>query len=183
MRTIVEERSKNIVVMDVFSKLIQERVIFIDDVIDDDLANGVVAQMLYLNSLDKTLPIDVYINSPGGCIISGMAIYDVSKVIESPIRTICVGMAASMAAVLMLMGKERCALKHSRIMLHEAATLMKGKTKDIEVDYILLKELQKEIFEVIKEKTTIKDIENTFKLDTWYKAKEAKEVGLIHTIL
>ena len=119
MRTIVEERQKNVAVMDVFSRLIQERIIFIDDVIDDDLANGVIAQLLHLDSLDKKKPINIYINTPGGGVYSGLAIYDIAKLISAPIRTVCIGMAASMGVPLMLMGTERCATKHSRIMIHQ----------------------------------------------------------------
>ena len=100
MRTIVDERSKNVAVMDVFSKLIQDRIIFIDDEIDSELANGVIAQMLYLNSISKKDPIHVYINSPGGSVVDGLAIYDISKIIEAPIRTICIGLAATIWTII-----------------------------------------------------------------------------------
>lgn len=151
MRTIVEERSQNLVVMDVFSKLIQERIIFIDSVITANLANEIIAQLLILDA-DSNKPINIYINSPGGSVSNGLAIYDVAMNIKSPIRTICVGMAASMAAILMLMGKERCALKHSKIMMHEVSSEVEGKTKDIEVDFKRHKDYQHSLYEIVKEK-------------------------------
>jgi len=183
IRTIVEERPQNLAVMDVFSKLVQERIIFIDGPIDDELANGVIAQMLYLDSLDSKQTINIYINSPGGGVFSGLAIYDVSKLIKAPIRTTCVGMAASMAAILMLMGEERCGLKHSRIMLHEASGDAFGKTKDIAVMFKLQTELEKEMWEIVKEHTSIENIEELIKVDKWYTASEALSVGLLTRIL
>ena len=182
MRTIVEERSQNLVVMDVFSKLIQERIIFIDSVITANLANEIIAQLLILDA-DSNKPINIYINSPGGSVSNGLAIYDVAMNLKSPIRTICVGMAASMAAILMLMGKERCALKHSKIMMHEVSSEVEGKTKDIEVDFKRHKDYQHSLYEIIKEKTKITDPEELFKLDQWYSAEEAKEVGFITSII
>ena len=181
-RTVVENSTKNMVIMDVFSKLVQSRILFIDDVIDEELANGIIAQMLYLDSINKD-PISVYINSPGGSIMAGMAIYDVSKIIKSPINTICIGMAASMAAILMLMGKERSGLRHSRIMLHEASGYMEGKTKDVEVRFNLQKELQAELLDVVQEKTTLTNLEEMFKLDKWFRADEALECGILTKIL
>lgn len=181
IRTIVEERQKNIAIMDVFSKLAQERIIFIDDVIDTNLANGVIAQLLYLESLDTSF-IDVYINTPGGDVLSGLAIYDVAMKIKSPIRTTCVGVAASMGSILMLMGEERIGLTHSRIMVHEVSGYPFGKTKDVEIGFLLQKELQDELFNIIKEKTKLQDVDS-IKVDTWYKATEALELGFLTKIL
>lgn len=183
MRTIVDERSKNVAVMDVFSKLIQDRIIFIDDEIDSDLANGVIAQMLYLNSIDKKSPIHIYINSPGGSIIDGLAIYDISKIIEAPIRTICIGMAASMAAVLMLIGNERCALTHSRLMLHEPSSGAIGKVSDMKIQFKLTEDLQKVLYDIIKEKTTFENIEQLFQKDIWLNSEDALKYNLITKIL
>ena len=183
LRSIVEERSQNLVVMDVFSKLIQDRIIFIDDIIDSELANNVIAQLLILNSLSKTETINIYINSPGGSCTDGLAIYDIAKVIQAPIRTTCVGTAASMAAVLMFMGKERCALKHSRMMFHEVSGGFDGKTKDMEIYFKVMKEVQSELFDIISENSQITNPEELFKLDTWYTASAAKELGIIDTIL
>jgi ATP-dependent Clp protease protease subunit len=183
MRTIIDERTKHIAILDVFSKLVQERIIYIDGIIDDDLANGVIAQMLYLNSIDSDKKIDIYINSIGGSILAGLAIYDTAQVIECEINTICIGCAASMGAVLMLMGKERSILKHSRIMFHEASGYNIGKTKDVEVEIKLQKDLQNEIYNIIKEKTQLKNVEDLFKIDTWFTAKEALNEGIITKIL
>lgn len=181
-RTIVEERPKSVAVMDVFSKLIQERIIFIDDVIDDELSNGVIAQMMYLDSINHE-PINVYINTPGGRVLSGLAIFDVAKLIKSPINTICIGMAASMGAILMLMGKERAATKHSRIMLHQPSGAAIGTVDDMRIDYQEAEKLKQELFEIVREYTNIEHMDEVFKLDTWYTAQEALECGLLTKIL
>lgn len=183
IRTIVEERSQNIAVMDVFSKLIQERTIFIDSIIDDDLANQVIAQLLYLNAENPKKVINIYINSPGGSVTDGLAIYDVAKNIKAPIRTVCVGSAFSMAAVLMMMGSERCMLKHSLIMLHEASTRIDGKTRDIKSYFKVHNYLENCLVEIIKEKTKIENVEEVIKTDKYYTAEEALAVGLIDKIL
>lgn len=182
-RTIVEERQKNVVIMDVFSKLIQERIIFIDDEIDNELANNVIAQMLYLDSVDQSREINIYINSPGGSVYDGLAIYDTSKLIKSPIRTVCMGLAASMGAILMLMGTERCATKHSRIMLHQPSGYARGTADDIEITHEEIQKLKKELYDIVEENSNLTNVEQLFKLDTWYTAKEALEAGLITKIL
>lgn len=182
LRTIVEERQKNITVIDVFSKLSQERILFIDDVIDDELSNGIIAQMLHLDSLNNKL-INIYINSPGGSVFSGLAIYDVSKLIKSPIRTVCVGQASSMAAVLMFMGEERCGLKHSRIMLHQISGGARGGMEDMRITVAMMEDLQKDMYKIIEENTSLKDVEKLFKFDKWFTAKEALESGILTKIL
>jgi len=181
-RTIVEERGKSIVIMDVFSKLVQERIIFIDEPIDDELANGVIAQMLYLDSVNHQR-IDIYINTPGGSIYDGLAVYDVAHLIKSPIRTICVGMAASMGAILMLMGTERCATKHARIMLHQPSGGAIGTADDIEITHEEIQKLKKEMYDIVEEKTFLTNVETLFKNDVWYTAVEALEYGLLTEIL
>lgn len=181
-RTIIQESPQNVAIMDVFSRLVQDRIIFIDDEIDSELANGVIAQMLYLDSLDDPRPISVYINSPGGSVMDGLAIYDVAKRCKANITTVCMGMAASMGAILMLMGDTRCALPHSRIMLHEAAGHCGGKTKDARVALKLQEDLEAELFKIVTDITTI-DINEVKTTDKWYTAEEALEVGLITKIL
>ena len=183
IRTIAEERSKNVAVMDVFSKLIQDRIIFIDDEIDDELANGVIAQMLYLNSMNKKETIHIYINSPGGSVVAGLAIYDISKIIEAPIRTVCIGMAASMGAVLMLMGQERCSLRHSRLMFHEISGGSIGKLSDMRIDFKLTESIQEDLYKVIRENTTFDNIDELFKKDLWLKPEEAMKYNVINKIL
>jgi ATP-dependent Clp protease protease subunit len=183
MRTIVEERQKNIVIMDVFSKLIQERIIFIDDEITNELANDVIAQMMYLDHLDAKTPIKVYINSYGGSIPAGLAIYDVSKIITAPINTYCLGTAASMAAILLLMGKERYITKHSRTMLHQPSGGVMGTVEDIGITYKEIEKYKSDLYKIIKENTLILNPEELFRLDTWFNAEESLENGLVTKIL
>lgn len=178
-RTIVEERPRNIAVMDVFSKLVQERIIFIDDVIDEYLANGVIAQMMYLDSLNNDL-INVYINSPGGQVYQGLAIYDVSKIIKSPIRTIGVGVASSMAAVLLLMGQRRTALPNCRIMFHETSGGHFGKFTDVEASYKEHDFINKKLMEIIETESGIKNAKQLLTIDKWYSVEEAIEEGILN---
>jgi len=182
IRTIVEERPKNLVVMDVFSKLAQERIIFIDDVIDDDLANGVIAQLLYLDSISNK-QIDIYINSVGGSVPSGLAIYDVSRLIKSPIRTIGLGVVASMGTILLLMGSIRTATSHSRIMLHQLNGGAYGNIGDINSQLGEMNFYNDSIAAIIQEKTKITDFKESFKVDTWYGIKESLENGILTTSL
>lgn len=182
MRIILEENQKNVIGMDLFSKLIQNRIIFIDDIIDDVMANEVIVQLLYLDSVE-TSEITIYINSPGGIISQGLAIFDISRRLKSPIRTICIGEAASMAAVLMLMGQVRCGLKHSRFMLHQANTGVRGKLSDVYIEFEEAKKLQSFIYDILKEYVTIPDFEEYMKKDNWLGSIEAKEIGLITDIL
>ena len=183
IRTVVQEGQKNIVVMDVFSKLIQERVIFIDGTIDEELANGVIAQMLYLDSLNKEDPINVYINSPGGNVYDGLAILDTSELIKAPIRTVCIGIAASMGAVLMLMGKERCITKRARMMLHQPSGGAVGTSEEIRVTHEEMQKIKKQLYQIIEERSNLTNVEQLFKLDTWYTAEEALAAGLVDKIL
>lgn len=181
-RTIVEKSQQNVAVMDVFSKLIQERIIFIDDVIDNTLANQVMAQMLYLNSINDK-PINVYINTVGGNIIDGLGIYDVAKTLRCPIRTVCVGLAASMGSVLMLMGKERAGLKHSRYMIHQASGANIGNTEELKINLKVQESLQSDIFKIIEENTKLKNVEQNYKFDEWFTAEEALKQGILTEIL
>lgn len=181
-RTIVEERPKNIAVMDVFSKLIQDRIIFIDEEITPELANGVIAQMLILDAANSN-PIRIYINSPGGSIYDGFAIYDVAKLLKSPVETVCIGLAASMAAVLMLMGEKRYATKHSRIMFHQPSQHMWGKADEIEIDNEQLQIVKKEFFAIVEERTLLTNVNELFRLDTWYNAEDALKFNIITNIL
>lgn len=182
-RTIAEESPKNIAIMDVFSKLIQDRIIFIDSQIDDELANGVIAQLLYLNSVDPKSEINIYINSPGGVVVQGLAIYDISKLISAPIRTVCIGEAGSMAAVLMLMGEKRCGLKHSRFMLHQISGGAIGYLSEMKISIKEAELLQNSIFNILKQHITIPDLEESLKSDLWMSSEEALSCGLITEIL
>ena len=181
MRTIIEKSPDRVAVYDVFSALVKDRIVFIDDDITDVLANEVIAQLLYLDSISNE-PISVYINSYGGEVSQGFAIYDTSKILKSPIKTVCIGVAASMAAMLMLMGTERIGMKHSRIMFHEISGWFGGKFKDMRVYFEQATEMQKEIYDVIESVTTIKNVEELFKVDTWYTSKKALECGILTKI-
>jgi len=178
VRTIVEETPKNLVVMDVFSKLSQERIVFIGESIDDDLANGVIAQLLYLDSLNYSR-IDLYINSPGGNVSAGLAIYDVANLIKSPIRTIGLGSVASMATILLLVGKTRVALPHTRIMLHQINSGTYGTIDDFNSHLSELNFYNNSIEAIISEKTKITDFKESFKVDTWFGVEECLENGIL----
>lgn len=181
-RNVVEERSKNVVIMDVFSKLAQERILFIDDVIDPELANGIVSQLIYLDSINNN-EISIYINSPGGTVYDGMAILDVMDLIKSPVKTVCTGAAMSMAAIILLYGDTRVSTKRSTIMLHQMSTLVGGRLSDISINYKEAKRLENILYETIKEKTNIQDIDQKLLTDWYISPKEAKELGIIDTVL
>ena len=184
-RTIVEERPQNVAVMDVFSKLAQNRIVFIGEEIYDESANEIIAQLLYLDSLPGNEQISIYINSPGGSVYSGFAIYDTIQKLKSPVKTIVVGMAASMAAILLLAAKERAALKHARIMIHQPMGGAQGQASDIKITCDEIVKVQTELYEIISERTGI-PMDEVYKLcdrDKWYTAKEALESGFITEIL
>lgn len=181
-RNVVEERTKNVVIMDVFSKLAQERILFIDDIIDHDLANGIISQLMYLDSINNN-EISIYINSPGGTVYDGLAILDVMDLIKSPIKTVCTGKAMSMAAIILLYGNTRVSTKRSTIMLHQMSTLVGGRLSDISIDYKEAKRLENILYETIKEKTNIQNIDNKLLTDWYISPKEAKELGIIDTVL
>ncbi len=185
IRTIVEERQRNVAIMDVFSKLVQERIIFIDDVIDDDLANGVIAQMLYLDSLDQEKPINIYINTPGGNVTAGLAIYDIAEKLTAPIRTVAMGKCCSMGVPLMLMGKERCATKRARFMIHQISSGTGGQLTDMKIDLRETEDLEKLSYDIIAEKTgqSYEQVEMDCERDFWMNAQQALEYGIITKIL
>jgi ATP-dependent Clp protease, protease subunit len=185
MRTIVEERTKNMVIMDVFSKLIQERIIFIDEPVTDELASGVISQMLYLDSLDTTRPINIYINTPGGLVTSGMAIYDTSQLIKSPIRTVGLGLIASMGIILFLMGAERCCTKNAEFMIHQPSGYAEGQASDMQIAAEQIIKWRAKLSRIISEKTgkTFEEVDRDSNRDYWMDAEEAKAYGIVHSIL
>lgn len=184
---IIEERQMNIAVMDVFSRLMMDRIIFLGVPVADDVANIVQAQMLFLESLDTNRDIQIYINSPGGSVTAGLGIYDTMQYINPNVATICTGMAASMAAVLLAAGTpgKRTCLKHSRIMIHQPSGGAGGQTSDILVNYHLILEMKKELYEILSQHTgqTVERIEIDCDRDYWMKSFEAKEYGLIDELL
>ena len=184
---IIEERPMNVAVMDVYSRLMMDRIIFLGYPVNDEVANIVTAQLLFLDSTDRHRDIQMYINSPGGSVYSGMGVYDTMQYVTPDISTICIGMAASMAAVLMCAGTKgkRTALKHSRIMMHQPSGSIGGQASDIEITVNEIKKLKKELYEVLSFHTgkTLKQVEKDCDRDYWLTSEEAKEYGLVDDVL
>ena len=184
---IIEERSLNIAVMDVYSRLMMDRIIFLGYPINDEIANIVTAQLLFLDSTDRTRDINMYINSPGGSVYAGLGVYDTMQFVSPDISTICIGVAASMACVLLGAGTKgkRAALKHSRIMMHQPSGAIGGQASDIEITVNEIRKLKQELYEVVNLHTgkPLEQIEKDFDRDNWMKASEAKEYGLIDEVL
>ena len=184
---IIEERQLNIAAMDVFSRLMMDRVIFLGVPIDDDVANIIMAQLLFLQTNDPERDIQLYFNSPGGSIYAVLGIYDTMQYINCDVTTICTGLAASMAAVLMCAGTpgKRSALKHSRIMIHQPMSGVQGQASDIEITSREVQKLKKELYTIISEHSgqPIKKVEKDSDRDYWMTAEEAKAYGMIDTIL
>ena len=184
---IIEERQMNIAVMDVFSRLMMDRIIFLGTAIDDYVSNIITAQLLFLSSIDAKKDIQIYINSPGGSVYAGLGIYDTMQYISPAVSTICIGMAASMGAVLLCAGAEgkRTGLKHSRVMIHQPLGGAQGQASDIEITAREIQKLKKELYEIISLHTK-KDYKQVWKdsdRDYWMIANEAKEYGMIDEVL
>ena len=184
---IIEERELNVASMDVFSRLMMERIIFLGTAIDDRVANIIQAQLLYLESVDKKRDIQIYLNSPGGSVYAGLGIYDTMQYMNPDVSTLCTGLAASMAAVLLCAGtnKKRFALPHSRIMIHQPLGGAEGQASDIEITAREIGKLKKELYEIIVKHSgqTFEKVEKDSDRDYWLKSEEAKEYGLIDGIL
>ena len=184
---ILEERQLNATQMDVFSRLMMDRIIFLGTQIDDYTANTLQAQMLYLDSSDPGKDISIYINSPGGSVYAGLGIYDTMQFISCDVATICTGMAASMAAVLLVAGKEgkRSALKHSRVMIHQPMGGAQGQASDIEITAREIQKLKKELYSIIAEHshTEFDKVWQDSDRDYWMTAQEALDYGMIDKIL
>ena len=185
--TIIEERRMNIATMDVFSRLMMDRIIFLGSAIDDHVANIIQAQLLFLESTDPSRDISIYFNSPGGSVYAGLGIYDTMQYISSDINTICTGIAASMAAVLMTAGTKgkRSALPHSRIMIHQPMGGAQGQASDIEITAREIQKLKKELYEIISSHSgkSIKQVEKDSDRDFWMTAEETKAYGMIDEVL
>ena len=184
---ILEERQLNVTQLDVFSRLMMDRIIFFGTEINDYTANTLQAQLLYLDSVDNTKDISIYINSPGGSVYAGLGIYDTMQFINSDVATICTGMAASMAAVLLVAGKEgkRSALTHSRVMIHQPMGGAQGQASDIEITAREMAKLKKELYNIIAEHshTEFDKVWADSDRDYWMTALEAKEYGMIDEVL
>ncbi|MCG9911452.1 MAG: ATP-dependent Clp endopeptidase proteolytic subunit ClpP [Flavobacteriales bacterium] len=184
---IIEERRLNAVAMDVFSRLMMDRIIFLGTGIDDYVANVVQAQLLFLESADSKKDIQIYMNSPGGSVYAGLGIYDTMQLVQPEVATICTGLAASMGAVLLCAGQagKRSALKHARIMIHQPLGGAQGQASDIEITAREIQKLKKELYEIIAEHTG-KPYEKVWEdsdRDYWMRAEEAKEYGMVDEVL
>lgn len=184
---IIEERPMNVAVMDVYSRLMMDRIIFLGYPITEEVGNIVTAQLLFLESTDRTRDIQMYINSPGGSVYAGMGVYDTMQYINPDIATICTGMAASMGAVLMCAGAKgkRTALKHSRIMMHQPSAGAAGQASDVLITVNEVRKMKKELYEVVSYHSgqDVDRIAKDFDRDFWMTAIEAKEYGLVDEVL
>ena len=185
--TIIEERQLNVASMDVFSRLMMDRIIFLGAPIDDYVANIIQAQLLYLDSADPSKDIQVYFNTPGGSVYAGLGIYDTMQYVSSDVATICTGMAASMGAVLLTAGAKgkRSALTHSRVMIHQPMGGAQGQASDIEITAREILKMKRELYAIIAEHTgkSIDKVEKDGDRDFWMTADEAKEYGMIDEVL
>lgn len=185
--TIIEERQLNVAQMDVFSRLMMDRVIFLGTEVNDYTANVIQAQMLYLDSTDPGKDISIYINSPGGSVYAGLGIYDTMQYVASDVSTLCTGMAASMAAVLLVSGEKgkRFALRHSRVMIHQPMGGAQGQASDIEITAREIRKLKDELYNIISEHSgqTFEKVERDSDRDYWMTSQEALDYGMIDRIL
>ena len=185
--TIIEERQMNVASMDVFSRLMMDRIIFLGVPINDYVANIIQAQLLFLESVDAKKDIQIYLNSPGGGVYAGLGIYDTMQYIAPDVATICTGMAASMGAVLLCAGAKgkRTALKHSRVMIHQALGGAQGQASDIEITAREIQKLKKELYTIISDHSG-KSYDEVWKdgdRDYWMTSSEAKDYGMIDEVL
>ncbi len=184
---VIEERQMNVVGMDVFSRLMMDRIIFLGVPVNDYVANVVQAQLLFLESTDPKRDVQMFINSPGGSVIAGLGIYDTMQYVSPDIGTICTGLAASMSAVLLAAGTKgkRTCLPHGRGMIHQPSGGMQGQFSDMEIYYNLNKEMRKELYDILSKHTgqAFEQIEKDSDRDNWMTAAEAKEYGLVDEVL
>lgn len=184
---VIEERPGNFRAIDVFTRLISDRIIFLGMGVDDQIANLITAQLLFLESADPKKDIIMYINSPGGSVYAGLGIYDTMQYVSPDVATICTGLAASMAAVLLCAGaaKKRSGLPHSRIMIHQPMSGMQGQVSDMEISLRQTLEVKKDLYNIISRHSgqAYEKIEKDADRDFWMRAQEAKEYGLIDEVL
>ena len=185
--TIIEERQLNVAQMDVFSRLMMDRVIFLGTDVNDYTANVIQAQLLYLDAADPGKDVTIYINSPGGSVYAGLGIYDTMQYISSDVTTVCTGMAASMAAVLLVAGQKgkRFALNHSRVMIHQPMGGAQGQASDIEITAREIQKLKKELYQIIADHSgqPFEKVEQDSDRDYWMTAQEALAYGMIDEVL
>ncbi len=186
-RSVIEERPMNFREVDVFSRLMADRIIFMGTAVDDNIANIVVAQLLFLESADAKKDVLMYINSPGGSVYAGLGIYDTMQYVRPDVATVCTSLAASMGAVLLAGGAagKRSALSHARVMIHQPSGGAQGRSTDIEITAREIVKIREELYEILADHTgkDVKDIEKDSDSDKWFRAGEAKEYGLIDEVL
>jgi ATP-dependent Clp protease, protease subunit len=184
---VIEERQMNAISMDVFSRLMMDRIIFMGVPVNDYVANVIQAQLLFLESSDRNRDISLFINSPGGSVIDGLGIYDTMQYVTPDVATICTGLAASMGAVLLAAGTKgkRSCLHHSHVMIHQPMGGAQGQVSDIEISYKLIKKMQKSLYDILATHTgqTYEKIEHDCDRDNWFAAEEAKAYGLVDEVL
>jgi ATP-dependent Clp protease protease subunit len=184
--SILEERQLNVTQMDVFSRLMMDRIIFLGTEVNDYTANVIQAQLLYLDSVDSERDINIYLNTPGGSVYAGLGIYDTMQFIGSRVATICTGMAASMGAVLLVAGEKgmRAALPHSRVMIHQPLGGIQGQASDIEITAREILKLKDELYQIISDHSgqTVEKIRQDADRDYWMKAQEALDYGMIDKV-
>lgn len=184
---VVEQTARGERAYDIYSRLLKERLIFIVGPVEDQMANLIVAQLLYLESENPDKDIQLYINSPGGSVTSGLSIYDTMQFVSCDISTICIGQAASMGALLLAGGAngKRYALPHSRIMVHQPSAGFQGQATDIEIHAKEVLELKRRLNEIMARHTgqTVKQIEKDLERDNFMGGEEAVKYGLIDTLL
>ena len=186
-RAVIEERPTNFREIDVFSRLIMDRIIFLGMTVEENISNIITAQLLFLESTDSKKDILLYINSPGGSVYAGLGIYDTMQYVSPDVATICTGMAASMGAVLLSGGTKgkRSALKHSRIMIHQPSGGMQGQASDMEITLKQMQELRKDLYNILSHHTgkSYEQIQEDSDRDKWMRAAEAKDYGIIDEVL
>ena len=184
---IIEERPMNVAVMDVYSRLMMDRIIFLGYPINDEVANIVTAQLLFLDSTDRTRDINMYVNSPGGSVYAGLGVYDTMQYVSPDVATICIGMAASMGCVLLAAGThgKRAALKHARIMMHQPSGAIGGQATDIEITVKEIRKLKRELYEIVCHHSgqPVERVQEDFDRDYWLTAQEAKDYGFVDEVL
>ena len=186
-RSVIEERTTNFREVDVFSRMMMDRIMFIGSEIDDHLANIIIAQLLFLDSVDSKKDILLYINSPGGSVYAGLGIYDTMQYVSPAISTVCIGLAASMAAVLLAGGDKgkRSALPHSRIMIHQPLGGAKGQVSDMEITLQQIREVKRDLYDILSRHTgqSVEFIEKHADRDYWMRPQQAKTYGIIDHVL
>ena len=186
-RSVIEERPTRFAEIDVFSRLIMDRIIFLGMQVEENIANIITAQLLFLESVDSKKDIMMYVNSPGGSVYAGLGMYDTMQFVGPDVCTICTGMAASMGAVLLTAGApgKRSALPHARVMIHQPSGGMQGQSRDMEITLKQMQELRKDLYNILAKHSgkSYEDIEKDSDRDYWMRAAEAKEYGLIDEVL